>query len=214
MVPAGYYARVRRRVRLWFQGFGALLARRQVEREVFSPRVRYLERSYLGRLSASSAPDFRSRERAAVLLADHLSTSQRRWLRRRDFFIVTAKSGRRFRVWARRQRPVELIDSTNARWRHQPWLYCVNSELTEDGAVLPLADQLLGLKLCLEGAEEYFLVTANPNFEQGQIEKTELLRKAGSPDSLTPRRLTVGAALIAGAEGLSSDLEGRAFPLN
>lgn len=125
--------------------------------------------------------DSESRE-SALLLAGHLKSSQRRCLRRSGFFVVKGKSGRRFRVWARRQVPVVLIDSVNWRPRHDPWLYSSTNDFAENIAVLPLADYLLELKLCLEAAEEYFLLTSNPNFERRQIEKNELLRKVTFTD--------------------------------
>ena len=56
----------------------------------------------------------------------------------------------------------------------------MHNDLSEGPAILPLADYLLELKLCLEAAEEYFVVTSNPNFERGQIEKDQLLRKVGA----------------------------------
>jgi hypothetical protein len=157
------------------KGLGNLLPQR-AERELFSPLVRYLERRYVGRYGVS-APDSDSRERAAALLARHLTSLQRHCLRKRGFFIVTARSGHRFRVWARRQLPVELIDGANPRPPHKPWLYCVTNDLSECGVILPLADYMFELKLCLEAAEEYFLLTSNPNFKEGLLEKHELARK-------------------------------------
>jgi hypothetical protein len=58
----------------------------------------------------------------------------------------------------------------------------VHNDFAEGIAVLPLADYLLELKLWLEAAEEYFLLTSNPNFERRQIEKNELLRKVTFTD--------------------------------
>lgn len=184
--------RVRRRVRLWRASLGEPLPRR-MEHQLFGPSVRYLERRFLDHYRVSRF-NSHSRERAALLLARHLSRSQQRCLRARGFFIVMGRSGRRFRVWARRQLPVELIDSAIMSPPHKPWLYCVYNDLSKGVAVLPLADYLLELKLCLEAAEEYFLVTSNPNFNEGAIEKNELLRrrslleagkgKSASPDDL------------------------------
>jgi hypothetical protein len=180
-------ARIRRRARLWRAGLANLFPR-PTERRLFGRWVRYLDRRYLDcwYLDSRGVPRFDSvsRERAAVLLAGHLSGSQRRCLCRSGFFVVTGKSGRRFRVWARRHMPVELIDSVNSRPRHNPWLYCIHNDPSEGIAAVPLADYLLELKLCLEAAEEYFLVTSNPNFERGQIEKEELLRKVAFADWL------------------------------
>jgi hypothetical protein len=48
----------------------------------------------------------------------------------------------------------------------------VRNDFAEGIAVLPLADYLLELKLCLEAVEEYFLLTSNPNFERRQIRRT------------------------------------------
>jgi hypothetical protein len=181
MVFARCRARMRRWTRPWLKGLGKLLPRR-AERELFGPFVRYFDKHH-DCYGAISTRDSGSRERAAALLAYHLTGLQRRCLRRRSFFIVTGKSGRRFRVWARRQLPVELIDSRNYQSHHEPRCYCITNALSEDGAILPLADYLLELKLCLEAAEEYFVVTSNPQFKEGLIEKNELLRKTSSTQS-------------------------------
>jgi hypothetical protein len=53
------------------------------------------------------------------------------------FFVVKGKSGRRFRVWARRQVPVVLIDSVNWRLRHDPWLYSSTTRTTGEFARPP-----------------------------------------------------------------------------
>jgi hypothetical protein len=61
----------------------------------------------------------------------------------------------------------------------QTWfLHCYLQQLQ----ALPSAfvGLLLELKLCLEAAEEHFLVIANPNFERGRVEKNELLRERGA----------------------------------
>jgi hypothetical protein len=179
VVAARWLVRIRRRTRPWLNTFSSLLPQR-AERELFSLLVRYLERRSLARYG-TWAPDSVSRERAAALLAQHLTTAQRHSLRKRGFFMVTSNSGRRFRVWARRQLPVELIDRSAASARcHKPWLYCIHTDFAEVSGILPLSDYLLELKLCLEAAEEHFLVTANPNFERGRVEKNELLRKRGA----------------------------------
>ena len=159
-----------------------------MEHRLFGLSTRYLERKFLDHYQVSRF-NSHSRERAALLLARHLSGSQQRCLRARGFFIVMGASRRRFRIWARRQLPVELIDSTSSSPRHEPWLYCIHNDLSEGVAILPLADYLLELKLCLETAEEYFLVTSNPNFNEGAIEKNELVRRrslagTASPDDL------------------------------
>jgi hypothetical protein len=194
-------ARVRRRARFWRVGLGKLLPSR-TEYQLFGPWARYLEQRYL---DCYRTPHFSSggRERAALLLARHLSRSQQRCLRERGFFTVTGKSGRRFRVWARRQFPVELIHSKNSSPDHKPWLYCVHNDLSEGVAILPLADYLFELKLCLEAAEEYFLIISNPNFEQGQIEKDEFLRKAGAAGRPITDRLAIQS--LAAAEELASE---------
>jgi|SRR5579875_1000728 len=166
-------ARWRRWARRWRNRLGRFLPS-QSERELFSPRIRYLDRH-----AVIYAHDSASRERAAQLLARHLTSLQRRCLRKRGFFSVTGRSGRRYRVWARRQLPVELIDGRHTRAHHKPWLYCITTDGLADGeATLPLADQMLELKLCLEADEEYFLITSNPNFIEGVNEKNELLRKS------------------------------------
>ena len=46
----------------------------------------------------------------------------------------------------------------------------------------PSPDGGYALKVCLEAAEEYFLLTSNPNFERRQIAKNELLRKVTFTD--------------------------------
>jgi hypothetical protein len=170
--------RARARLRRWGrQGVSrvAALLPPQAERELFSARVRYLDRHAVIYVHDSAA-----RERAARLLARHLNSVQRRCLRHRGFFVVTSRRGRRYRIWARRQLPVELIDARgNTHRHHKPWLYCVTTDGLAGGeATLPLADQLLELKLCLEADESYFLVTSNPNFIEGVNEKNELLRKS------------------------------------
>ena len=165
-------ARLRRRVRLWRASLAKLLPRR-AERELFSASVRHLDNRYfLQQTSGYFLPPACARERAALLLMRYLDSVQRSCLRRRGFFVVTGRSGRRFRVWARRRVPVELVDWRNVRPDHRPFLYCVNNE----SGVLPLADFLLELKLCLEADEEHFLLNSNPNFEQGHIEKKDLVR--------------------------------------
>jgi hypothetical protein len=176
MVIARCLVHVRRRVRLWQSKFTRYLPSRK-ERQLFGPWVRFMERRYTDYDRTSRFnPD--CRERAALLLACHLSNAQQRCLRKRGFFIVRGKTGRRYRLWARRQFPVELIDSTAAVWGHKPWLYCIHNDLSEGPAILPLADYVLELKLCLEAAEKHFLLTSNPTFEQGRLEKEELLRIA------------------------------------
>lgn len=172
MIVARGRARLRGWARRWSARFGKLLPQR-AERELFSPRVRYLDRH-----SVIYAHDAPSRERAARLLARHLTSVQRRCLRVRGFFVVRTSSGRQYRLWARRQLPVELIDERNRRAHHKPWLYCITTDsMLEGEATLPLADQMLELKLCLEADEPYFLMTSNPNFIEGVSEKNELLRK-------------------------------------
>jgi hypothetical protein len=157
--------RFRRWARLWSAKLGALLPQR-VERELFSPRVRYLDRHFI-----ICAHDVRSRERAARLLARHLTSVQRRCLRERGFFVVRIKSGRQYRLWARHDFPVELIDNHSSRPRHEPWRYCIAAQ-----PALLLADQMLELKLCLEADETHFLMISNPDFNEGIAEKA-LLRK-------------------------------------
>jgi hypothetical protein len=197
---ARHRARMRRRGRLWrarLQKFSPAAA----EKQLFGPWVRYLEGRCLERYHE---PPFRrrSRDRAARLLANRLTSSQRRCLRRYGFFNVRGSSGRGFRVWARRQLPVELIDLASPEANHQPWLYCVHSECADDGSILPLADYLLELKLCLEANEEHFLVTSNPNFENGYIEKYELLKAARESSPMTD---PIALEWLAAAEGLASE---------
>jgi len=166
-------ARFRRWARHWVSRMHTFLPP-QAERELFSARVRYLDRHAVIYVHDSAA-----RERAALLLARHLNSLQRRCLRYRGFFVVNSRRGRRYRIWARRQLPVELIDPRRTQAHHKPWLYCVTTDgLAEGEATLPLADQLLELKLCLEADEDYFLVTSNPNFIEGVNEKNELLRRS------------------------------------
>lgn len=188
MVAARWLVRVRSSARPWLRGFGSLLPQR-AERELFSWLVRDLERRPLAGYGAR-APNRACRERAAVLLARSLSSTQRRCLRKRGFFVVAARSGRRYRIWARRQLAVELVDRDAAsRYPHKPWLYCIHNDFEETEGLLPLADYLLELKLCLEAAEEHFLITANPHFERGEIDRKELLDKlvASEPDRELPR---------------------------
>ncbi len=157
------------------------------EFETFGPVVQFRDRRYLGHCSGDVALDAVSRDRAAALLAAHLNGLQRSCLRRQGFFIVTGRSGRRFRIWARRQLPVELCNSQGASNRHKPKLYCVFSYRSDDDAVLPLGDCLLELKLCLESNEEYFLSVSNPNFKEGLDEKAELMRKSCRIDLPLPK---------------------------
>lgn len=164
-------ARSRARFRIWARRWSAKLKAllpQPAERELFSRRVRR-------RLHSGVTCDAASGEHAARLLSGRLTEAQRRCLRRRDFFAVEAKSGRKYRLWARRQFPVELIDDRGPRRRHAPWLYCV-----EAGRRLPLADQMLALKLCLEADEDHFLIAGNPNFAEGMTEKAALVRKAAA----------------------------------
>jgi len=178
MLPARSRVRVRRFARRFRRRVSKLFPV-SAERELFGSRVRYLEQRYAERaLGLGSGRG--GRERAARLLARHLKSPQRRCLRRRGFFIVVGKSGRRFRVWARRELAVELVNSANSQHVQKPWCYCIHNGVTEDGALLPLADYLLELKLCLEADEEYFMLTSNPDFIQGVIEKNELLRRTSA----------------------------------
>lgn len=177
MVLARWQVRLRRRARAC-RAFARKLLSARAEDQLFSLSVRYLDRGFLSRYGPAFACDRAGRNRAATLLARHLSTSQRRTLRNHGFFFVTGRSGRRFRVWARRQLPVELIGAPSSSRDQLPLLYCVNNDLSDAGAVLPLADYLLELKLCLEADEKFFLMTSNPNFEDGRIEKSELLRES------------------------------------
>ena len=176
MVPIRSRARVRRFARRLRKRVSKLFPV-STERELFGPWVRYLEQRYVER-SHGLGSGRGGRERAARLLAGHLNSPQRRCLRRRGFFMVVGKSGRRFRVWARRELSVELVNPADSQHVQKPWCYCIHNGVTEDGALLPLADYLLELKLCLEADEEYFLLTSNPDFTQGVIEKNELLRRA------------------------------------
>ena len=175
MLVARWRVRLRRRVRTCRALLHKLLSTR-AEEQLFSLSARYLDRSFLARYGPAFSCDRSGRDRAASLLARHLTSAQRRTLRNRGFFFVRSQSGRRFRVWARRQLPVELMSPANSSRDQLPWLYCVNNDLSDSEAVLPLADYLLELKLCLEADEKYFLLTSNPNFEDGRIEKSELLR--------------------------------------
>jgi hypothetical protein len=179
LILARSRARMRRRVRLWLERFGKLLPHR-TERDLFSRSVRYFERINFAGQPVDLVPDAAGRERAAALLARHLTSAQRRCLRKRGFFLVVGKSGRRFRIWARRSLPVELIGSASMRRYGGPRLYCITTDVSDEGGILPLADYLLELKLCLEADEEYFLLTSNPNFEEGRLEKNQiLLRRRG-----------------------------------
>jgi len=174
-------ARLRSRVRLCLAKWHRFVPQR-AERELFSAAARYYDNRYFcdnhyllhsGLFTAQTRP----KERAARLLLRNLSSVQRRCVRRRNFFVVTGRSGRRFRVWARRSYPVELLDSTsNAGGIRESQLYCVNTELEEYGS-LPLGDFLLELKLCLEADETYFLLNSNPNFQRGQADKELLVKK-------------------------------------
>ncbi len=172
-------ARLRRRARRFLEGIGRLFPHR-TERELFSRSVRYFERINFAGQPVDLVPDAASRERAASLLASRLSSAQRRCLRQRGFFLVVGKSGRRFRIWARRSLPVELIDSVSPRRYSGPRLYCVTTDVSDEGGILPLADYLLELKLCLEADEDYFLLTSNPNFEEGRLEKNQILLRRKS----------------------------------
>lgn len=178
MVGAHGRARVRRFVRRFRQRVTKLFPV-STERELFGPWVRFQEQRYLvcghGVVSGRGG-----RERAARLLARNLNISQRRCLRRRGFFVVVGKSGRRFRLWARRDLPVELVNPADSKRVQNPWYYCIHNVALEDGGLLPLADYLLELKLCLEADEEYFLLTSNPHFSQGVIEKDGLLRRSSA----------------------------------
>ena len=66
-----------------------------------------------------------------------------------------------------------------------------HNEISENAAMLPLADYLLELKLCLEADEEYFLLTSNPDFMQGVIEKNELLGRVSASGAGKMRHLIV-----------------------
>lgn len=178
MTLARWRVRLRRRARVC-GAFVRKLFSARAEDQLFSLSVKYLDRGFLTRYGPAFICDRGARDRAASLLARHLSGAQRRTLRNHGFFFVTSRSGRRFRVWARRQLPVELVTPPSNGARDQlPLLYCVNNDLSDAEAVLPLADYLLELKLCLEADEKYFLMTSNPNFEEGRIEKSELLRES------------------------------------
>jgi hypothetical protein len=156
----------------------ARLLPRSVERELFSSFTRRVDDGFLHRYGIFSL-DRLARERAATLLSRHLTSLQRRCLRERGYFIVGTRSGRRFRIWARRQLPVELMDSDNC-CRRERQLYCITVDDADAASVMPLADYLFELKLCLEADEELFVLTSNPMFDQGRIEKNRLLlRKAG-----------------------------------
>jgi len=180
LILARSRARFRKRVRRHLERIGRLFPHR-TERDLFSRSVRYFERINFAGQPVDLVPDAASRERAAALLSARLTSGQRRCLRRRGFFTVIGSSGRRFRIWARRSLPVELADDTSLRRYSGPRLYCVTTDVSEEGGILPLADYLLELKLCLEADEEYFLLTSNPNFEQGRLEKNQiLLRRKGS----------------------------------
>jgi hypothetical protein len=180
LILARSRARLRQRVRLYLERIGQLFPHR-TERDLFSRSVRYFERINFAGQPVDLVPDAASRERAAALLAARLTSAQRRCLRKRGFFIVVGSSGRRFRVWARRSLPVELVDSGTLRRYSGPRLYCVTTDVSDEGGILPLADYLLELKLCLEADEEYFLLTSNPNFEEGRLEKNQiLLRRRGT----------------------------------
>jgi hypothetical protein len=176
MILARWQVHLRRRARVC-RAFARKLLSTRAEEQLFSVSVRYLDRGFLTRYGPDFACDRAARDRAARLLASHLTDAQRRTLRKHRFFFVTGRSGRRFRVWARRQLPVELISAPNSH-DQLPLLYCVNNDLSDSGGVLPLADYLLELKLCLEADEKFFLMTSNPNFEDGRIEKSELLRES------------------------------------
>ena len=176
MILARWRGRLRRRARSCRELARKILFVR-AEDSLFSLSVRYLDRGFAARYGPSFACGREARDRAAALLSSHLTGAQRRTLRDHGFFLVKGRSGRRFRIWARRQLPVELIVATNNSRDQLPLLYCVNNDLSDSSAVLPLADYLLELKLCLEADEEYFLVTSNPNFESGRIEKSQLLRE-------------------------------------
>jgi hypothetical protein len=180
LILARSRARLRQRVRLYLERIGKLFPHR-MERDLFSRSVRYFERINFAGQPVDLVPDAASRERAAALLAARLTSAQRRCLRKRGFFMVVGSTGRRFRIWARRSLPVELVDSGALRRYSGPRLYCVTTDVSDEGGILPLADYLLELKLCLEADEEYFLLTSNPNFEEGRLEKNQiLLRKRGS----------------------------------
>jgi hypothetical protein len=94
VVAARWLVCIRRRTRPWLNTLSSLFSQR-VEQELFSLLVRYLERRSLAHYD-TWAPNSVSRERAARLLAQHLTTAQRHCLRKRGFFIVTSNSGRRF----------------------------------------------------------------------------------------------------------------------
>ncbi len=106
----------------------------------------------LQRQSAHMANMLRAERRASVLLRRSLTAEQRRELRQRKAFHVTAADGRRYRIENGSAHNVVLVDADGDAIR-----YCI---VFKDHEGLPNADLMLAQKLLLETNPAAFLRTA------------------------------------------------------
>lgn len=129
-------------------------------------------------ISQGTAPwreDHRSRrarlakERASMLLLQHLTEEQRREYTERGRFLVEVKSGRRYEIRRGRQHNVKLVDETR---RVHADLCITTSEPVPD------EDVMLAQKLLLLLDEEQFLRIANVTAERGSKEGIRLAQDA------------------------------------
>jgi len=93
-----------------------------------------------------------ARARAEELLLRHLAPEQRAQLQERGCFVVTARSGRRYRIYRGRSHNVKLLDAADREVKS----YCAYPR-----ELVPEGDVMLSQKLMLELAEERFLGIAN-----------------------------------------------------
>lgn len=98
-------------------------------------------------------------ERAMVLLKSCLTPEQRACLERNKYFIVQAKSGRRYRIDEGTHGNVRTLDRDNK----------VIERLCIQPGGVPVGDSMLAQKLLIEAAEDIFRQHANITLNDGKV---------------------------------------------
>lgn len=110
------------------------------------------DREYRERYARNQAELRAARDRANALLEKHLDERQKKDWKEKGWFIVDAKSGKKYRIDRGTHGNVKLLDETGRVVRG----YCAQPNDVPEG------DANLAQKLALEHDEEAFLRVANP----------------------------------------------------
>lgn len=113
--------------------------------------------------------------RALALLRGFLSTSQRSQLNTRHSFLVTANSGRTYRLDPRHGY-AEEVSLHKTRW-FAVRSFCLHDDRSDTSQAMPLADLTLAHLLLLLADEAEFLRTANARSTRDMLWNRDYLRR-------------------------------------